>query len=198
MEGSQEFLEWDLVDINVPDPLLCPLLWLLCYCVSITYKLTGVSCSPGNSSASPVCLTPASLSSCTRATHLFKVTFSPSKLTTSWEFARWKVKRKTVKSIKFELDFGKQIFGSLKIYPGHQITQTGIKYLLGSTWPYGDYLTKHRFLLNIALRYFLDNGMVDTKLGHPFGVRLQDLLTALACVHKVKPQLKSQEGSDSG
>lgn len=40
--------------------------------------------------------------------------------------------------------------------------------------------------------------MEDTKLGHPTGPQLLDLLMAIACVHKVKPQLKNQEGSDSG
>ncbi|TRZ26928.1 hypothetical protein HGM15179_000169 [Zosterops borbonicus] len=50
----------------------------------------------------------------------------------------------------------------------------------------------------IYLRYVIDKRMEDTKLDHPIELKLLDLLTAIACLHKVKPQLKSQEGSDSG
>lgn len=89
----------DLVGINVPDPLLCPLLWLLCHCVSVTNKLNGVSRSPLNGSAPPAkewLMFPIPA-----VPDLFKVIFRTFKLTTSWEFAGWKVKRRKMKSIKF-------------------------------------------------------------------------------------------------
>lgn len=35
--------------------------------------------------------------------------------------------------------------------------------------------------------------MEDTKLGHLIGLKLLDLLTAITCVHRVKPQLKSRK-----
>lgn len=93
----------DLVDSTIPGPLLRPLLWPLCHCVSVTNKLNEISCSPGHNSTSPICVTSASHSSCTWwHNHLLKQAFSTSKLTSSWGFARWKLARETMKRVKLE------------------------------------------------------------------------------------------------
>lgn len=65
----------DLVDINVPDVLLCPLLWLLCHCISFTNKLDGV-----NVLLAAVFLLLQKTDSCFPF-QLVKVTFSTLKLT---------------------------------------------------------------------------------------------------------------------
>lgn len=130
--GFTRILEWDLVDINVPNTLLCPLLWLLRYCVSITYKLESHVLL-----GTVLLLLFAWLLLPVPAVHEALIYLKWFLALLNWQplGSLQDGRRKTVKSIRFELDFEKQIFGSLKIYPGHQLTQTGIKYLLGSTWP---------------------------------------------------------------